>query len=180
MCVHSVIFFTRTTVVRMADKKLSDDEKIKLIQFYRDNAELWDSANPYYKNKEKRDELKQKMYEEFDGKFNAEHLEKCYHSLRSCMLREIKKVNSNGDTGKKWKFYDDMDFISNDGGKEKKKIQFSTDEMEQIIDYYRENPPLWNHHLAEYRNRDTREILMINLCKEFENKFTVADIKACS
>ena len=53
MCVHSVIFFTRTTVVRMADKKLSDDEKIKLIQFYRDNAELWDSANPYYKNKVK-------------------------------------------------------------------------------------------------------------------------------
>ena len=36
--------------------------------------------------------------------------------------------------------------------KEKKKT-FASAEVEDLIDYYRENPALWNHNLRDYRDR---------------------------
>ena len=68
----------------MADnKKLSDDEKRKLIGFYKEI--LWDSNNPYYKNKEKKESVKGNLAEFFDNIYTADQFEKCFHSLRSSM-----------------------------------------------------------------------------------------------
>ena len=54
---------------------------------------------------------------------------------------------------------------------------FEIDENEQLIDFYRENDVLWNHHLGEYHDRSLREAVLMKLEVEFEGKFTVAEIK---
>ena len=69
-----------------------------------------------------------------------------------------------------------MEFLRGDLNK-KKGVQFEADELERIIDFYRENAPLWNHHLNEYRDRNLRDVLLDKLAVEFNGKFTVADLK---
>jgi hypothetical protein len=46
-----------------------------------------------------------------------------------------------------------------------------------LIEFYRENIALWNHHLVDYRDRNFREVLLDKLANELEGKFTIADIK---
>ena len=56
------------------------------------------------------------------------------------MRREVKL--DNGITPKKtWKFFEDMDFLRGDLNK-KKAVRFEADELERIIDFYRENASL--------------------------------------
>ena len=165
----------------MADnKKLSDDEKRKLIGFYKENPILWDSNNPYYKNKEKKESVKGNLAELFDNIYTADQFEKCFHSLRSSMLREVKKNAGLDVPSKKWKFYNELEFIIPDLTKEKKKTtSFSNDETEELIEFYRDNPALWNHTLQDYRDRNLRECLMAKLNEQFAEKFTIAEMKAC-
>ena len=61
-----------------------------------------------------------------------------------------------------------MEFLKGDLNK-KKTVQFEIDEIERLIDFYRENAALWNHHLVECRDRNLREALF--------NKLTTADVK---
>ena len=60
--------------------KLSDEEKKVLIKFYKENPALWNSSDPYYKNKV------------FENKYTEDVLEKTFHSLRTSMLREVKML----------------------------------------------------------------------------------------
>ena len=149
--------------------KLSDEEKKVLIKFYKENPALWNFSDPYYKNKVQRSLIKTKLLTAFENKYTEDVLEKIFHSLRTSMLREVnpKKI---------WKFFDDMEFLRGDLNK-KKGVQFEVDELERIIDFYRENASLWNHHLNEYRDRNLREVLLDKLAVEFNGKFTVADLK---
>ena len=149
--------------------KLSDEEKKVLIKFYKENPALWNFSDPYYKNKVQRSLIKTKLLTAFENKYTEDVLEKIFHSLRTSMLREVnpKKI---------WKFFDDMEFLRGDLNK-KKGVQFGVDELERIIDFYRENASLWNHHLNEYRDRNLREVLLDKLAVEFNGKFTVADLK---
>ena len=72
-------------------KKLSDDEKTMLIAFYKENPELWDSNNPYHKNKERKQLLKMNLTKLFNEEYSVDMLEKSFHSLRSSMLRGEKE-----------------------------------------------------------------------------------------
>ena len=58
-----------------------------------------------------------------------------------------------------------------------KSAVFSGDEREILIDFYKNNPPLWNHRMEEYWNRDLRQALLNKLMGEFEEKFTTEEIK---
>jgi Alcohol dehydrogenase transcription factor Myb/SANT-like. len=107
--------------VRKDLAKLNDEEKTRLIAFYKENPALWDSSNPYHKNKEKKEFIKGRLVNLFDDDHTVEHLEKTFHSLRSSMLREVKKNTGSEIPSKKWKFYDEMEFIIADLTKEKKK-----------------------------------------------------------
>ena len=62
-------------------KKLTDEQKLKLIKSYEDNSFLWDSGNPYHKNKEKRDLCKNQLKDVFNGEFEVYSLEQAFHSL---------------------------------------------------------------------------------------------------
>lgn len=164
----------------MAEKKnLNDEQKKKLIFFYKENPLLWDSSNPYNKNKERRDALKASLVDLFDKQFTIEKLESSFHSLRSSMIREVKKNARVEVPCKQWKFYTEMEFLVDELTKEKKKSSFSNEETEDLIDFYRDNPSLWNHTLVEYRDRNLRESLMSKLFNQFESKFTINELKAC-
>ena len=156
--------------------KLSDEEKKVLTKFYKENSALWNSSDPYYKNKVQRSLIKTKLLTVFENKYTEDVLEKTFHSLRTSMLREVKKLDNGIIPKKIWKFFDDMEFLRGDLNK-KKGVQFEADKLERIIDFYRENASLWNHHLNEYRDRNLREVLLDKLAVEFNRKFTVADLK---
>ena len=156
--------------------KLSDEEKKVLIKFYKENPALRNSSDPYYKSKVQRSLIKTKLLTVFENKYTEDVLEKTFHSLRTSMLREVKKLDNGIIPKKIWKFFDDMEFLRGDLNK-KKGVQFEADELERIIDFYRENASLWNHHLNEYRDRNLREVLLDKLAVEFNRKFTVADLK---
>ena len=147
--------------------------KTTLIRFYKQNPILWNNADPNYKNKVKRSLIKVKLVTIFDGKFPEEFLEICFHSLRTSMIRQIKK-SANGNESK-CKFYKHFDFLV--GSLTEKKNEFESAEIQQLIDIYRENEPLWNDHLKEYSDRNLREVKLRELMEQFEEKFTAAKIK---
>ena len=68
-----------------------------------------------------------------------------------------------------------MEFLVSDLTRENKG-KFTVDEIEDIIDFYREHPALWNHSLQEYRDRALRESLMSKLCNQFEGKYPVNEM----
>ena len=55
-------------------QKLSDDEKSRLISFYKDNKELWSSCVSY--RREKKSEIKEKLVNLFDGALTEGFLDK--------------------------------------------------------------------------------------------------------
>ena len=57
------------------------------------------------------------------------------------------------------------------------RVQFTTAERETVIDFYQSNPPLWNHGIEAYRNRDIRRSLLEKLRESLDEKFTEEDIK---
>ena len=65
--------------------KLTDKEKFKPNEFYRENSELWD------KEKKKKTLKKEELVEQFDRIFSIEILEKAFHALRVSFLTEHKK-----------------------------------------------------------------------------------------
>ena len=99
--------------------KLSDEEKKVLIKFYKENPALWNSSDPYYKNKVQRSLIKTKLLTVFENKYAEDVLEKIFHSLRTSMLREVKKLDNGIIPKKIWKFFDDMKFLRGDLNKKK-------------------------------------------------------------
>ena len=84
--------------------KLTDKEKFKLIEFYKEKSELWVTQG----KKPKRDE-KEELVEEFDRKFSIEILEKVFPALRASFLREYKKYQKQGKLPNKgWESYESM------------------------------------------------------------------------
>ena len=78
-------------------------------------------------------------------------------------------MNSNGI------FFIKTDFLV--GSLTKKKNEFESVQIKQLIDFYQENEPLSNHRLKEYRDRNLREAILTQLMEQFEGQFTVAEIK---
>ena len=92
------------------ETKLSDEEKCKLIEFYKKkNPELWVVNQGISRSQKslKKDEL----LNEFEGKFQIESLEKAFHGLWTSFLREFKKYNEGNSPKKPWKFYKSMLFL---------------------------------------------------------------------
>ena len=154
------------------EQKLTDDEKFKLLEFYKENRELWVSHGvPKTLNIVKKDEL----VAEFQGKFTIEALERTFHSLKAGFTRESKKYGDENEPKKPWKFYKKMLFLKEEA--KIARVQFTTAERETVIDFYQSNPPLWNHGIEAYRNRDIRKSLLEKLRESLDEKFTEEDIK---
>ena len=68
--------------------KLTDKEKFKLIEFYKENSGLWFTQGITRSQKALK---KEKLVEEFDSKFSIKIMEKAFYALRSSFLRDHKK-----------------------------------------------------------------------------------------
>ena len=90
--------------------KLSDDEKFKLTEFYRDNNELWVTNQGITRSQ--RTLKKEKLVKDFEKKFAVEILEKVFHGFRASFLGEHKSYQKDGKLPEKpWKFYESMLFL---------------------------------------------------------------------
>lgn len=167
----------------MAGKRLSDEEKKTLILFYKENPPLWDGTHPQNKCKRTKEELKVKLVAQFDDLYQVDTLEKSFHSLRTSFLRELKKKAEHAESQekdvplRKWKFMDEMEFLTQEINREKKKTNFSDIEIEELIEFYRDNPALWNHLSKDWRDRTLRGTLMEKLHEHYESKYTIDEIK---
>ena len=90
---------------------MDEEEKRLLIKIYSENPILWKSGDPDHNNKIQRAAVKELLLSTFNNKYNIEALEKAFRSLRTCMSREIKKENEGNASKKKWKFYDQFEFL---------------------------------------------------------------------
>ena len=63
------------------------------------------------------------------------------------------------------------------GSLTQKKSELESVYIEQLIDFYRENDPLWNQHLKEYRERNLRDAKLRELMEQLGGQFIVAEIK---
>ena len=92
--------------------KLTDEEKFKLIEFYKENSELWFTQGITWSQKALK---KEELVEEFDRKFLIKILKKYFHALRASFLREHKKYQKEGKLlNKGCKFYESMLFLKNE------------------------------------------------------------------
>ena len=73
--------------------KLTDEEKFKLIQFYKENSKLWVTQGITGSQKALK---KENLVAEFDKKFSIEILEKPFHALRASFLRDQEKYQKEG------------------------------------------------------------------------------------
>ena len=92
--------------------KLTDEEKLKLIEFYEENSELWVTQGITRSQKALK---KEELVEEFDRKFLIEILEKAFHAVRASFLRDHKKYQKEEKLPNKgWKFYESVFFLKNE------------------------------------------------------------------
>ena len=118
--IHSVMYiFYQDGWSESGRAQIEWRRKSKLIEFYKANPTLWDTSDQYYKNKVKRLLIKKRLVELFEDKFSEEHLEKTFHSLRTSMSREVKKLSSGVTPKNKWKYFDHMEFLRADLNKKK-------------------------------------------------------------
>ena len=138
-----------------------------MIEFYNNNAVLWDSDNLYHKNDKAKEPIRLKLQELFNCTYTVEALENAFHSLRSSMLREVKRNEGADVLSSKWKFYSHMKLKRKGNAPE-----FFFEEIEDIIDYYRKNLSLWNYNYQDYRDCTLREALMKKLKEHFSGKLS--------
>ena len=154
--------------------KLNDEGKLKLIEFYKKNKELWTTNF----SRTSRNLKKSKLNGHFEGKFQLETLEKAFHGLKASFLREFKKFQEGNLPKRKWKFYDSVLFLKEEQTTPTNtKNVLSVEQRETLITFYQNHPALWNHGLNGYRDRNLRRVLLCKLVEEFEDKFTEEDIK---
>ena len=152
-----------------------DEEKFKLIEFYKHNPELWVTNQGI--SRSQRALKKVELFHAFEGKFQIDWLEKTFHGLRSSFLREFKKTKEEKYSKKPWKFYKSMLFLKEEQIAAMKRAVFSMEERAILITFYRVNPALWNYRLDEYSDQNIRRLLIHKLVKQFDDKFTEGDIK---
>lgn len=68
---------------------------------------------------------------------------------------------SNDAYVSKWNFFKSMEYLKDEivnGIKNHDQADWTDEENETLIDFYRENEFLWNHYLDDYKNRDKGEL----------------------
>ena len=138
-------------------RKLSDPEKVELLGELQQRPCLWKSGGPWTK-KEKNDAL-----DELCLKLNvtSDTMKKAIHSLRSSMSRELKRSKEQQNYVSTWKFTEHAKFLEEEIVKslqQESRESWTDDETITLIEFYKENPLLWNHCLPEYKDRNLKRL----------------------
>ena len=165
---------------REIDGKLNDKVKKNIIDAFKGYPCLWNTTLADYKDKKK----KIQASKELAGRFNisVEELEKrCLHSLRTSMTRELKRRQESETYVSKWKFFKAMEYLSDEIMKSlngSQEAEWLDEEVETVVELYRENEFQWNHHLADYKDRNKRSLAMEKLQEMLGMKRSVEEIKS--
>lgn len=159
-------------------EKITDSEKKNLIDALKDQPCLWDTSLAIYKDKLKKVEASKKLCSLFN--LTIDELKKVLHSLRTSMTREVKRTQQDDTFVSKWKFYKSMEFLKEEilkGLQNQESKEWTEEETEILIEFYRENDCLWNHHLESYRDRDKRQLLLTKLQEQLSTR-SIEQIKS--
>ena len=154
--------------------RLDDAGRLKLISFMKKMPCLWSSGK--FTKTEKNKAVKE-LEEEFNYEHTGEELMSVWKSMRASMLREVKRVFKQKEYKSSWKFYQCMLFLKPVLDKMCQKAEEWTDEEKRtLINYYNENPSLWNHKLKDYHDKARREVLLEKLRNALEDKYETKEI----
>ena len=154
--------------------RLDDAGRLKLISFMKKMPCLWSSGK--FTKTEKNKAVKE-LEEEFNYEHTGEELMSVWKSMRASMLREVKRVFKQKEYKSSWKFYQCMLFLKPVLDKMCQKAEEWTDEEKRtLINYYNENPSLWNHKLKDYHDKARREVLVEKLRNALEDKYETKEI----
>ena len=141
------------------EKTFSIEEKKMLLSIVEENRCLWDSANPDFLNTKKKHEALKVVAGSLGT--TPDCIEKVLHSLRTSMVSELKRSKGNSQSKSRWNLYESMLFLKEETLRslERKEEEKWTDEdIEMLINFYKENPLLWDISLLEYRRLDSRRL----------------------
>ena len=150
-----------------SNRKLTDSEKVELLNEFNKCPCLWKSGGTWTR-KDKSDAL-----EELCCKFNITNdgLKKAVHSLRTSMSREIKRSQEQQNYVSSWKFYEHTKFLEEEILKSsQQEPEWTDDETMTVIEFYKENPVLWNQCLADYKDRNLKKLALEKLKSSLKNR----------
>jgi len=145
--------------IEIQEKTFSTEEKKVLLSIVEENRCLWDSASPDFQNKKKKHEAFNLAATSLGTSLDC--IKKALHSLRTSMVREVKRSKGNSQFKSKWHLYDSMLFMKEEilrSLESEDEEKWTDEDIEMLINFYKENPLLWDISLQEYRNRDSRRM----------------------
>ncbi|CAB3999816.1 Hypothetical predicted protein, partial [Paramuricea clavata] len=157
-------------------RKLSDIEKVRYITELESYTALWMTSAVFTRAQ------KTTALNAMSLKFslNEESVKKVLHSLRSSMVREIRRESEDKDYESSWKFYKRLSYMKPDilqSLKQEAEKRWSDEEIITLIELYESNPVLWDHFSQGYRDRNLRKLAMDKIKESFEKR-TEEEIKS--
>ena len=143
-------------------RKLADKEKIQLITDVESYPALWMIVRCLTKVQ------KATALNAMSLKFslNEDSVKKALHSLRSSLIREIRRESEDSTYKSSWKFYNYMSYMKEDvlqSLKQEAEKQWSEKEIIALIELH----VLWYHLLQEYQDRNLRKLAMDKIKASF-------------
>ena len=129
--------------------RLNENERKKLIAFFEGQDILWNVR--VKSSKQQKETALQELEEHFEFKYTSAELMAVWKSLRTSMLREIKRSKTENGYKSAWKFWNLMGFIKPALEKSYQKAEdWNDDEKRTLINFYSQHPSLWNHRLIVF------------------------------
>ena len=125
--------------------------------------------------KKAKEDATSRLVKAFSYQYTANELLAMWKSLRSSMLREIKREKEN-KTQSRWKFYSAMAFLK--PVLCSKADEWSDEEKRIVINLYNEKQSLWQHKLKDYHDKSLWQVLLLKLEKLLKAKYTSKEIVA--
>ena len=141
----------------LVDKKLSEEKKNELVKELENYPCLWDTSKIDYKNKQSKATASEDLSQQFN--ITPNNLKRVLHSLRTGLVQEIRKEQDGQKS--KWKYFETLAYMKEDvarGMKAKEESEWTDEETEQLIGFYKQNEQLWNHNLPSYRDRNLKQL----------------------
>ena len=136
----------------LIDSSFYDFQIIKLIKIFEGSPVSWDNNCGKY-GKTAKIEATCCLVKAFDNQYMASELFAIWRSLRASMLREVKWEREN-IIQFQWNFYSVLLFL-----KPallcacSKSDEWSDEEKRVVINFYNENPSLWQHRMKDYHDK---------------------------
>ena len=137
---------------------ISEKTKEALIASFKEYLCLWLTTHEEYKNKARKTEATSLLASKFN--ISIDSLKRLIHSLRTSMLREVKRAVESPSYVSKWKFFSSMNYLKESILKSIKKDDgnlWPEEDINTLIEFYQENGCLWNHPLETYKDRNLKE-----------------------